>query len=179
MGLWLLQESLRTWVDRGEPAGLTGPTGLLAAAAALPPGGPIIDVDQPEFLGPGDMAARIDTACARIGVPRPAGAAGTVRCIVDSLAVAFARTVREASALSGRQIEIVHLVGGGANNELLCQRTADACELPVTAGPVEATALGNLLVQARAQEVITGDLDTLRALVRATHDVRTYHPTNR
>ena len=73
-----------------------------------------------------------------------------VRCILDSLAAAFAAAVSDAARLSGRRIETVHLVGGGARNEPLCRLTARACELPVVAGPVEATALGNVLVQARA-----------------------------
>ena len=73
-------------------------------------------------------------------------------------------------------MEVVHLVGGGARNTLLCQLTADACELPVVAGPVEATALGNVLVQARAAGLISGDLETLRALVRSTQDIRRYEP---
>ena len=78
--------------------------------------------------------------------------------------------------LSGQPVEVVHLVGGGARNTLLCQLTADACELPVLAGPVEATALGNVLIQARALGLLSGDLETLRALVRATHDIRRFEP---
>ena len=99
-----------------------------------------------------------------------------VRCILDSLADAYGRTVREAARLSGRSVELVHLVGGGARNTLLCQLTADACGVPVLAGPVEATALGNVLVQARASGLVAGDLETLRALVRSTQDIRRYEP---
>ena len=73
-------------------------------------------------------------------------------------------------------VDVVHLVGGGARNALLCQLTADACEVPVLAGPVEATALGNVLVQARARGLLSGDLETLRALVRATQDIRRFEP---
>jgi rhamnulokinase len=84
--------------------------------------------------------------------------------------------VRDAGRLSGRPAEVVHLVGGGARNALLCQLTADACELPVLAGPIEATAIGNVLVQARARGLIAGDLETLRALVRATQEIRRFEP---
>jgi rhamnulokinase len=172
-GLWLLQESLRVWERAGLPADLPG---LLAAAGALPAGGPVVDPDDAAFLPPGDMPARIQAACRRTGQRVPDGQAELVRCIMDSLAAAFARTVRDAARLSGREVEIVHLVGGGARNQLLCQLTADACELPVAAGPVEATALGNVLVQARAHGSVGGDLDALRALLRATQKVRRYQP---
>jgi len=173
MGLWLLQESLRAWRRAGLPSEL-GP--LLAAAAQVPAGGPVIDPDDPAFLPPGDMPARIAHACARRGQPAPEGPAALVRCILDSLAAAFARALEDAVGLSGHDVRVVHLVGGGARNELLCQLTADACGLPVLAGPVEATALGNVLVQARAHGAVRGDLATLRALVRATHPVRRYEP---
>jgi len=84
--------------------------------------------------------------------------------------------VRDAERLSGRSVEVVHLVGGGARNTLLCQLTADACGIPVLAGPVEATALGNVLVQARASGLVDGDLETMRGLVRTTQDIRRYEP---
>ena len=136
----------------------------------------MFEPDDPAFLAPGDMPARIAAVCRRSDQPKPRGRAGLVRAILDSLAAAFGRAVRDAARLSGRPVEVVHLVGGGARNTLLCQLTADACELPVVAGPVEATALGNVLVQARASGLLSGDLETLRALVRATQDVRRYEP---
>ncbi|WP_106535608.1 FGGY-family carbohydrate kinase [Haloactinopolyspora alba] len=176
MGLWLLAESVAEW----ERAGLTSdlPT-LLAMASDVGPGGPVFDPDDPAFIPPGDMTGRIADACRRAGQPVPEGQARTVRCILDSLADAYARTVRDAVALSGHEVDVVHLVGGGAQNELLCRLTADACGLPVVAGPVEATALGNVLVQARAHGAVTGDLWTMRALIRATHPVRRYEPRPR
>jgi rhamnulokinase len=173
MGLWLLQESLRTWDVAGSPEQLPA---LLIAAAELSHGGPVIDPDDPSFLPPGDMPARIAAACLRLDQPAPATRAGLVRCILDSLAAAYGRVVRDAARLSGTSVEVVHLVGGGARNSLLCQLTADACELPVLAGPVEATALGNVLIQARARGLVAGDLETLRALIRATQDIRRYEP---
>jgi rhamnulokinase len=173
MGLWLLQESLRTWELERHPEQLTS---LLIAAGELPAGGPVIDPDDPTLLPPGDMPERIAAACLRTDQPVPETNAALVRCILDSLAAAYGRTVRDAARLSGRSVDVVHLVGGGARNSLLCQLTADACELPVVAGPVEATALGNVLVQARARGLLAGDLETLRALVRTTQDIRRYEP---
>lgn len=173
MGLWLLQESLRTWAAAGLPADLTE---LLAAAARVPAFTALVDPDEARFLPPGDMPARIAEACAETGQVPPQSQAETVRCILDSLALAYRRTVRRVAELSGREVEVVHLVGGGARNALLCQRTADACGLPVVTGPVEAAALGNALVQARAGGVLAGGLGELRALLRVTQETRTYLP---
>jgi rhamnulokinase len=174
MGLWLLQESVRTW-ERASGAGSIDLPRLLAEAAALPGGRSVIDPDRPEFLPPGDMPARLQAECRRAGVPVPETPAAVTRCILDSLAFAYRRTVREAAALSGKDVQVVHLVGGGAQNSLLCQLTADACELPVVAGPVEAAAYGNVLVQARAAGVVSGERTELRALLRGT-TTGTYRP---
>jgi len=176
MGLWLLQESMRTWAEAGAPEDLDR---LLAAAAALPAGGPTIDPNDPAFLPPGDMPSRIAEACARTDQRPPADRPALVRCILDSLAIAFADAVRDAGRLARRRIETIHLVGGGARNALLCQLTADACELPVVAGPVEATAFGNVLVQARSLGWIEGDLDALRARVRSSQALRRVTPSRR
>jgi rhamnulokinase len=146
-GLWLLQESMRAWAAAGVPAELSD---LLARAAQLPPLGSVVDADDPAFLAPGDMPARICAACAQAGDPVPATPPEIVRCLLDSLALAYRRTIARAQELSGRHVDVIHMVGGGVRNELLCQLTADACGLPVIAGPVEAAALGNALVQARA-----------------------------
>lgn len=175
MGLWLLQESLRTWSAAGLPADLAE---LLHAAAQVPAFTAIIDPDDARFLPPGDMPARIAQACSETGQTPPQNQAETVRCILDSLALAYRRAVRTVAELSGRSVEVVHLVGGGARNTLLCQLTADACGLPVVAGPVEAAALGNALVQARASDAVTGGLPDLRALIRATQEVVTYSPSS-
>ncbi|TQM68607.1 rhamnulokinase [Actinomadura hallensis] len=169
MGLWLLQESLRAWGDPDLPA-------LLDEAARVPGLRRLVDPDDPEFLPPGDMPARIAAHCRRRGYPEPAGPAETVRCILDSLALAHRVTLREAARLSGREIDVVHLVGGGSRNDLLCRLTADAAGLPVVAGPVEATALGNVLTQARAHGVV-GDLADARALVAATQPLRRWEPS--
>lgn len=173
MGLWLLGESIATWNRTGPPADLPA---LLAAAADVPAGGPVFDPDDPVFLPPGDLPSRIADVLRRDGARVPQSRPELVRCILDSLAAAYARTVREAAELSGRTVDVVHLVGGGARNDLLCRLTADACGLPVLAGPVEATALGNVLVQARAHGALDGDLSALRALLRSTQQVRRYDP---
>jgi rhamnulokinase len=169
MGLWMLQECLRAWPgsDLGE---------LLAAAADAPAFAAVVDAGDPEFLAPGDMPARIAEACRRLGQAPPQDRGVIVRCVLDSLALAHRRTVRDAVVLSGRDVDVVHIVGGGARNTLLCQLTADACGLPVVAGPVEATALGNVLVQARALGAVHGGLADLRALLRATQPLTRYEP---
>jgi rhamnulokinase len=99
-----------------------------------------------------------------------------VRCILDSLALAYRRAVRQAGTLAGLDLATVHVVGGGARNELLCRLTASACGLPVLAGPVEAAALGNVLVQARALGADLPDLAAMRALVRSTHPLTRHEP---
>ena len=169
MGLWLLQECLRTW--------RTGDLDdLLRRASRVPPFAAVVRADDPMFLPPGDMPGRIADACARLGQRPPSDPPETVRCIVDSLALAHRAAVLDAQRLSGRDVDVVHIVGGGSRNELLCQLTADACGLPVVAGPAEATALGNVLVQARTLGRIGPDLRALRALTRATHPTRRYEP---
>ncbi|MEV4538499.1 rhamnulokinase family protein [Asanoa sp. NPDC049518] len=169
MGLWLLQECLREWGDPDLAA-------LLGAAEAAPAFGAVVDADDPVFLPPGGMPERIAAYCRRTGQAPPETRPAMVRCIMDSLALAHRRAVRTAAELSGRDVAVVHLVGGGARNALLCQLTADACGLPVLAGPVEATAVGNVLVQARAAGAVRGDLAALRELVRETHELRRYEP---
>lgn len=172
MGLWLLQECSRCWRRRGE---VTDEADLLARAEHAPPSSALLDPDDPVFRAPRDMPAAIGEHCARTGQRPPSAPVETVRCIVESLARAHWRTLREAARLSGCEIEVVHIVGGGSRNGLLCQLTADACGLPVVAGPAEATSLGNLLVQARAHGVVADRWDG-RELVAATQQVRHYRP---
>ncbi|WP_143466023.1 rhamnulokinase [Kribbella sp. ALI-6-A] len=172
MGLWILQECLRVW-------GSDDLQQLLKEAADVPAFGVLIDPDDPVFLAPGNMPARIDEFCARTGQDKPATRAATVRCVLESLALAYRRTLRSAREIVGREIDVVHVIGGGSQNELLCQLTADACGVPVLAGPVEASALGNVLVQARALREPLPDLSAMRALVRATHRLRRYPPQGR
>ncbi|MFC9687227.1 rhamnulokinase family protein [Kribbella sp. NPDC056951] len=159
MGLWILQECQRVWQDDDLPR-------LLSEAAAATPFDLLIDPDAPEFLAPGDMPARIGNA----------SKGAIVRCVLESLALAYRRTLRSAQELADRPVDVLHVIGGGSQNELLCQLTADACGLPVLAGPVEASALGNVLVQARALGEPLPDLAAMRALVRSTHRLRRYTP---
>jgi len=173
MGLWLLSESIRTWQLQGSQADLGQ---LLRAAGELPTGGPRFDPDDPAFLPPGDMPSRIQRALDAVGERVPDSPAGIVRCILDSLADTFAARVADAARLSGLRIDVIHIVGGGSQNELLCQLVADAAGTSVVAGPVEATALGNLLVQARTHGVLTGDLWSLRSELRAAVSTRRYEP---
>jgi len=181
-GLWLLQESIRAWELGGVHVDLAD---LLEAAGAVPPNGPRIDPDDPAFFPPGDMPARIVAAVSSVSGPssvgrldgrEPDGRAAIVRCILDSLAGAFAESIAVAAQLAGRRVRVVHVVGGGSQNALLCQLTADATGLPVVAGPAEATAIGNVLVQARAHGLIDGDVWALREIVRATQPLRRYEP---
>ncbi|MGW8375954.1 rhamnulokinase family protein [Streptomyces sp. ODS28] len=170
-GLWLLQECLREWGGRHTL------DALLREAAALPPLRSVVDAEDPAFLPPGGMPRRIAEFCRRRGRPEPRTEAETVRCVLDSLALAHRRAITEAQRLAGRDVDAVHIVGGGAHNALLCRLTADACGLPVVAGPAEAAAFGNVLIQARAHGALHGDLADLRALVRDTQPLGKYAPT--
>ncbi|MFD0366417.1 rhamnulokinase family protein [Streptomyces sp. NPDC127114] len=172
MGLWLWEECRRTWAAQGRPAAHEE---LLAEAGRAEPFVSFVDTDAPEFLPPGDMPDRIRAYCRRTGQPVPEDRGAVLRCVLESLALAHRRTLREAAALAGRDIGRIHLVGGAARNGLLCRLTADATGLPVVAGPVEAAALGNVLVQARAAGLV-GDLPSMRALVARTQPLEHYAP---
>ncbi|MDQ0799901.1 rhamnulokinase family protein [Arthrobacter sp. SLBN-112] len=172
-GLWLLSECQRTWAGEGIRPELTA---LLTEAAALPAGGPQVNADDPYFIAPDNMPQRIRAAVRRAGEVLPDDPAAITRCIMDSLASGYARTITAAERLAGRAVEVVHVVGGGSQNALLCQLTADATGRPVIAGPVEATALGNVLVQARAAAVVDGGLPQLRGIIAAGTSLRRYEP---
>jgi rhamnulokinase len=172
-GLWLLQECLRTW---GPAAGSA--ESLLAAAAGEDPLRFVVDADDPVFLPPGDMPSRIASWLSARGLPAPSAPAQLVRCILDSLALAYRRALLAAQSLSGQHADVVHIVGGGSRNELLCQLTADATGLPVVAGPAEATALGNVLVQARALGAAPATLPGMRAMLRSCLALRTFYPSS-
>ncbi|AUZ35836.1 rhamnulokinase [Arthrobacter sp. PGP41] len=172
-GLWLLSECQRTWEQEGYQPELPV---LLASAAALPAGGPQINPDDPYFIAPDNMPERIRAAVRRTGDALPNDPAAITRCIMDSLAAGYARTIHDAERLADRAVDVVHVVGGGSQNRLLCQLTADATGRKVVAGPVEATALGNVLVQARAAGAVCGGLAELRALVVQGHDLQVFAP---
>ncbi|MFE9345111.1 rhamnulokinase [Streptomyces olivaceus] len=168
MGLWLLQECLRAW---GDP----DLDGLLAQAAGMPALRSVVDAGDPAFLAPGRMPERIAAACRASGQPVPGTPAEVTRCILDSLALAHRRAVLDAQRLAGQSVDVVHVVGGGTRNALLCRLTADACGLPVVAGPAEAAALGNVLVQARTDGLV-GDLAGMRGLLARTQPLTRYEP---
>lgn len=165
-GLWLLSETVRAW-EKEDGAPIDLPL-LLASAGAVAPPARLFDANAPELAAPGDMPGRI---AALIGADRPgrAGRPMFARIIVESIAAAFAQAVRTAGELAGREVDVIHLVGGGARNALLCQATADRAGVPVLAGPVEATALGNVLVQARALGVFGADATLEDLRVRVAH----------
>ncbi|MCV7226289.1 rhamnulokinase [Mycolicibacterium komossense] len=177
MGLWLLSESVRQWSREGISVDLPN---LLEQAAQCPRTPEVFDADDLRFLEPGDMPARIRAWYAEHGLPGPATLPEMARAIVESLAAGFAQGVEQAAELSGTPVETVHIVGGGAQNRLLCQLLADRVGRPVIAGPVEATAIGNVLIQARAHGVLSGDLEALRATLKksraTTLSTETYVP---
>ena len=173
-GLWLLSESLRTWREQDRDADLSD---LLAAAADVPALRTVIDVDDPVLAPPGDMPARIAGLARASGQPVPTDQAAVVRCVLDSLALAYRRAVRTVAGLAGRSVDVVHVVGGGARNALLCRLTADATSLPVVAGPAEGTAIGNLLVQAWAAGELPGGLPAIREVVAASTKLTRWEPT--
>ncbi|KQX74484.1 rhamnulokinase family protein [Aeromicrobium sp. Root472D3] len=173
MGTWLISETLRQWERDGRPADLVE---ILRAAGDVT--GPVttFDVQDARFMAPGDMPARVQAWCAEHDVPAPADRATLMRSIVESIAQAFADALDAAERLSGRAIRVVHVVGGGSQNRLLCQATADRSGRAVLAGPVEATALGNVLVQARALGAVGGTLEDMRALIASTHELASFSP---
>ena len=172
MGLWMLSECQREWgLDSAEDLRV-----LLAEAEAAPEFETVVDVDDPVFMPPGDMPRRIARWCEEHGVATPETRGAMVRCLLESLALAYRGATRKAAELSGQPVDVVHVVGGGARNELLCRLTAEACGVPVLAGPVEATALGNVLVQARALGADLPDLPAMRSLLRSTHELVRYEP---
>jgi rhamnulokinase len=173
MGLWLLQECRNQWAREGHRYGY----GELAALAARSPAGrSVVNPDHRNFVAPGDMPARIRRYCARTGQPVPEGAAATARTVVDSLAFGYRMVLEDLARVTGRPPAAVHIVGGGSRNGLLNQLTADVSGLPVLAGPVEATALGNMLVQLLALGEVA-DLAEMREVVRAGQRPTLYEPS--
>jgi rhamnulokinase len=168
MGLWLLQEARRAVAAGASYAELT------ANAAAAPPLASLVDPDLPELLAPPDMAAALRRCCARTGQPVPETLGALARCILESLALKYRLVLGQLRGL-GYEVDGLHLVGGGARNALLCQLTADATGLPVRAGPVEATAIGNLLVQAQALGQLESPAE-VRAVVARSFPTTDYSP---
>jgi rhamnulokinase len=172
MGLWLVQECRRSF----ERNGTTYDYGTLTQMAQDAPGfRAFVDPDAREFLAPEDMPAAIRDWCRRTNQEVPDTEGGLVRCALESLALKYRRVLGQLEELSGERVEVIHIVGGGTQNELLNQFTANATGRPVVTGPVEATALGNVLVQARTSGEI-GSLKEIRDVVRASSTMKRYEP---
>ncbi|SDD03331.1 rhamnulokinase [Glycomyces harbinensis] len=172
-GLWLLNESLAAWRRDGLDIDLAA---LLEDAAAAPRLRSVVDPDDPRFAEPGDMPGRIRAYCDETGQPVPQSPAQVAACVLDSLALAHRRAIDALEALTGEAVQTIHIVGGGANNTPLCQWTADATGRTVLAGPDEATALGNALVQAQALGLIAPGPAARRAAAAASARPRRHTP---
>jgi rhamnulokinase len=172
MGLWLVQECRRCWQRAGQDHGYDE---LARLAAAAPPFVSVLDPDDPSFILPANMPAALADFCRRTGQRAPEEPGAVVRCALEGLALRYRWVLQRLEELLGVRLEVIHVVGGGSQNALLCQLTADACNRPVLAGPVEATAIGNVLVQALGLGLL-GSLAEAREVVRRSFEVRTYAP---
>jgi rhamnulokinase len=172
-GLWLVHECRRAWASAGRDRSFDE---LVALAGDAPALRSFIDPDDPSFAEPGDMAPRVAEFCTRTGQAVPEDDGAVVRCILESLALKQAETVDVLGSVTGRALDVLHVVGGGASNRLLCAWTAEAAGRPVHAGPVEATLVGNLLVQAMALGEV-GSVAEGREIVRRSFAPSVYEPT--
>lgn len=172
MGLWLVQECRREWAQAGEELSWDD---LTRMAAEAEPFGGLVDPDDSRFLPPGDMPKRIQSYCAETGQPVPQSKGAIVRCTLESLALKYRWVLERLEEMLGRELPIIHIIGGGSKNWLLNQLTADATGRPVVAGPDEATSIGNILMQALALRHIAS-LEEGRELVRRSFEMTTYEP---
>ena len=172
MGLWLVQECRRTWAQAGDEMSYDEITQLAEDAK---PFAALIDPDNDTFLPPGDMPARIVDYCKRTGQTPPSDAGEILRCALESLALKYRWVLEKLEVVGGNAIDVIHIVGGGAQNRILCQFTADATGTPVVAGPIEATAIGNIAVQAIASGLI-GSISEAREVIARSFDVVSYEP---
>jgi rhamnulokinase len=174
-GLWVLQQVRRQW----ERQGATYDYGrLVELAKNAPAGQALVNLDDPCFVSPKDMETAIRNYCSRTGQTPPEGPGAIARCILESLALLYRRSTEEISGFQRRQFDVLHLVGGGSRNSLLCQFTANATRLPVVAGPSEATVAGNVLVQALAAGILESPQD-IRDCVRRSLPLADYVPKDR
>jgi rhamnulokinase len=168
-GLWLLQQCQRAWARERDYSYAE----LVQLAAEAPAFGALIDPSASAFMNPPDMPAAIRRFCQETGQEPPASVGATARCILESLALTYRAVLDELRQVYGRPIRTIHVVGGGARNKLLNQFTADATGLPVVAGPFEATAVGNILVQALALGEL-GSPAEIRQVVRSSFELQRY-----
>lgn len=173
-GMWLLQECRRVWNEAGEDLDWES---LGRMSAAEPPLRSFVDPDAADFLAPKNMPEAIVAFCQRTGQQPPASRGAVVRCALESIALKFRHVFAMCETLAGARIETIHIVGGGVKNRQLCQATADACQRRVVAGPVEATAIGNLMVQAKALGDVASIADA-REVIRRSFAVEEYEPQN-
>lgn len=173
-GLWLLGECRRSWAEGGRRWGFEELVRMAGEAPALRS---LVDPNDARFLEPGDIPRRIVEFCVETGQEPPSDPPAVIRCLLESLALKHREAIRLLGRATGTTPPEVHIVGGGARNALLCQWTADATGLPVLAGPVEATEIGNLLVQAMALGALAS-LDDARAVVRASFQPDVYEPAD-
>lgn len=173
-GLWLLQECRRVWTQAGLQMSWDE---MVRRAEAAPPLVSLINPDAADFLAPRDMPAAIRQFCQGTGQSAPADEGAIVRCALESLALRYRMVLGMAEQLTGSRIEVIHIVGGGTQNRLLCQMAADACNRRVVAGPVEATAIGNVMMQAVAQGDV-GSIGQARQVIAASFPVSEYVPQN-
>jgi rhamnulokinase len=171
-GLWLVQQCRLHWQRAGQTWNWDQLTALAAESAPLVT---IIDPDHPALVAPSDMPEAIRSLARAAGQPVPETTGAVIRAALESVAAAIRRTLEELDGLLGRRVGRVHVVGGGVQNRLLCQMVADATNRPVVAGPVEATAIGNLLVQHVARDGMV-DLRTVRSVVRDSFELAHYEP---
>jgi len=172
MGLWIVQECRRTWLNAGEEASYAELTETASQAQGFVS---VIDPNSDTFLTPGDHPQRIREFCRDTGQPVPTSKGEIVRCVLDSLALCYRATIDDLEELLGRKLAKVHMVGGGTQNKLLCQLTADATGRPAIAGPIEATAIGNVLVQAMGVGLVNS-IEDIREIVRNSFELITYQP---
>jgi rhamnulokinase len=173
--LWLLQECRRAWAEQGHSLSYDELAGM---AEAAPPFVALVDPDDPSFLSPPDMPTAIEAFCMGTGQPLPQDRGAIVRCVLESLALKYRWVIERIEEMRGRRINAIHVIGGGSQNRVLCRFTADATGRPVLAGPAEATAVGNIIVQAMALGHVSS-LEEGRALVRRSFEVTTYEPGER
>jgi rhamnulokinase len=172
MGLWLVQECRRTWVAEGAAQSYAD---MAELAAGAPHGGPLFDPDLSDLLAPGNMPARIRAVCEQCGQLGPGERDVLIRAVFESLACKYRVVLEEIEQVTGTPIEVVHVIGGGAMNEFLCRLTANVSRRPVLAGPVEAAALGNILVQLHTFGEV-GSAAEMRELVRLSTEIRIFEP---
>ncbi len=172
VGLWMVQECRRAWACNGQDYSYSTLTTL---ADQAPPFAAIINPADPRFLSPDDMPAKIAGFCKETGQPVPETPGGMIRCVLESLALLYRRTLLQIERLIGSPIQRVHIVGGGSQNTLLNQFTANALGIPIQAGPVEATSAGNILIQALTLGHI-GSLSAARQVVKASTELVEVEP---